>query len=164
MPAPNNLLEVAVDELRRAYDELDKDYDQVRVKALTFLGGGLALLTFLYSGKTHSGKVDLFIPHQVYGMVFYFGGLVFVLFAIALLFYTLKPVYFREPTENEEIEKLDERHRTKNSYLVFLKEEYSKCLEHNGDQYSQKQKLLNIAFFLLVTGAIILLVLKQFGG
>jgi hypothetical protein len=57
-------LSIALEEQRRVYDWISDNYEQVRVKILTILGGGLAALTFLYA----SGQ--LFIPPQVYGRIF----------------------------------------------------------------------------------------------
>lgn len=157
MAAPE-LLETAIEELRRTYDELSKDYDQVRIKILTFLGGGLALLSFLYAAG------DLFIPIELYGRIFYFTGLALTISALVILFYSLKPVQWLIPVDFKEIEKFEARKTKKDDYLVHLKEEYVTTLRKNMGKYQFKQNLLNISSNQLIIGAIILLVLKFFNG
>lgn len=152
----NDVIELAIDELRRIYDSLNHNYDQVKIKILTFLGGGFALLSFLYAGG------DLFIPNEPHGRIFYFAGLALILTAMVILFYALRPCTWYFPTEFKDLRKLD--YKDKNSFLLYVKEEYLDSLIRNGESYELKQRLLNTATYQLIIGAIILVVLNQFGG
>lgn len=64
------ILEIAIEEQRRVFDHLNAGYEQAKVKLLTFIGAGLALMTYLFS----SG--NLFVPEELYGKIFYFTGLI----------------------------------------------------------------------------------------
>ena len=64
-----SILHTAIEEQRRVYDWLTGHYQQIRIKTLTFLGGGLTAMTFLYAGG------GTFIPREIYGKIFYFLAL-----------------------------------------------------------------------------------------
>jgi hypothetical protein len=152
--ASTEIMEVAVEEQRRVYDQLASGYEQAKIKALTFLGGGLAAMTFLYSGR------DLFIPDEIYGKIFYYVGLGLVIFAISTLFMSLKRQYWEFPTEYKDLKKLE--YPNKKSYLEYVKQRYLECYEINRKAYEYKHKMLDTAFYPLVIGVTILIVLKLF--
>lgn len=150
------VLELTIEEQRRVYDWISKGYDQLRLKLLTILGGGLGALTFLYS----SG--ELFIPTtDVSGKIFYFFGLAMTLGAVGVLIVALKPLDWEFPTENKDIAELD-KFETRYDYLVYIKDRYQICYEINISAYNYKQKLFNYALYPLIFGIIILVVLKLF--
>lgn len=149
------ILMIAIQEQHRVYDWISVAYEQVRVKILTFLGGGLASLTFLYSGG------DLFIPKQVYGDIFYFAGLTMVLVALMVLVFSLKPLYWQFPTDSKDLTKI-KKYRSKLEYLEYVKESYLECYTTNISAYNYKQKLFNISLYPLIFGVIILVVIKLF--
>jgi len=151
-----DMKKLAIEELRRTYDKLDTAYDTARVKSLTFLGGGLAVMSFLYAGG------DLFIPHENYGKIFYFTGIALVVTSLGTLFHALGSVVWKLPGEFRRLDRLDFRSET--DFINYVKEEYIDCNTKNLDKYQRKQSYLNTASLQLVIGAIILLVLKNFGG
>ena len=153
---PEEVLEIAIAEQRRVYDHLCESYQHVKIKILTFLGGGLALLTFLYSDGT------TFIPPQVYGRIFYFIGLTLLVSALIMLFVAIRPTYWEVPTESVDLRKLD--YDSPKDYLNYVKERYLICWDINRKAFQTKQKLLDFAFYPLIFGAIILVVLKIFKG
>jgi hypothetical protein len=150
------ILRIAIEEQRRVYDWLCVSYEQARVKILAFLGGGLALMTFLYSDRR------LFIPHEVYGKIFYFVGLGLILGALGILFHALRAMPWEFPIETKDLKKLPTKKKVK--YLEYTKERYLICYDINIKAYETKQKYLNMAFYPLIFGAIILVVLNLFGG
>jgi hypothetical protein len=149
------VLETAITEQRRVYDWLSTGYDQAKIKVLTFFGGGLGVLTFLYS----SG--DTFIPHELYGKVFYFIGLGLMIFGLSTLVTAVQRRHWEFPTETRDLKAL--QYETKRDYLEYIRDRYVACYELNVKAYDDKHKLLDIAFYPLVFGAIILVVLKIFG-
>lgn len=145
-------LKLSIDELRRMNDELCSTYISIRNKTLAFIAGSFALLTYLYNGG------DLFIPEQLYGKILYFIGLFLCLISIGILFLALHPVVWRMPTQSKS-------YKDKRSYLgllQYIRDEYIEGIGINISHCSNKQKLLNLAFNLLVIGAILLLVIKNF--
>src|SRR5665213_315194 len=64
----DDIEQVAVDELRRKYDELCHNNDQLRLKAVAFITGELALATFLFNK-------GIPLPIIIYGVVFFIFGI-----------------------------------------------------------------------------------------
>ena|SRR5579862_8159721 len=156
------VLRVAIEEQRRFHDELTEAYHGVSVKILTLAGGGLALLTFLYSNPADP-KNPLFIPQQLYGKIIYFAALLSTLAALGLLIHGIKPTgQWEVAPETEALESLDETDEHK--YLLYVKNRYVACFKNNLKEYSFKHKYLKLSFYPLVFGAIILVVIKLFGA
>jgi hypothetical protein len=151
------VLRIAIDEQRLVAQKLHEDYYQMKTRILTYLGGGLAVLTFLYSRADGT-----FIPDETYGKIFYFAGLGMMVMAISLLLYALTPAEWEVPTENVKLELLEGDNDLE--YLAYVKLRYVACYKTNIRAYTTKQKLLNTSFFPLIFGAIILVVLNIFGG
>jgi hypothetical protein len=149
------VLVLTIQEQRRVYDWLDENYNQLRVKSLTILGGGLGALVFLYS----SG--NLFIPKSTADKIFYFSGLTMVIFAIGLLIASLRPQEWEFPTEKKDIACL-EQFETEFEHLVYTRDRYQVCYDVNIAAYDYKQKLYNLSLYPLIFGTIILVVLKLF--
>lgn len=130
----------------------------VNIKTLTLAGAGLAVLTYLY------GSGDFFIPDEVYGKIFYAIGATLLVGAVSVLLYAVKPSGKWElPTETKQsLQGLSETDKRK--YLEYVKDRYIYCYTENGRYYHSKQRLMNLSFYPLVFGAIILVVIKIFGG
>ncbi|HSW66684.1 MAG TPA: hypothetical protein VLI54_06115 [Bacillota bacterium] len=166
--APSNeVLRIAVEEQRRFHNELTSSFAATRAKILYFIGASLALLTFLYAGASnpdgHKLTVHerLFIPHDLYGLIFYFAGLTLVLYALAKLIHGAKPdSLWSVPFEQEDfitLKDTDER-----IYLEKLKNEYVKTTASNLAVHDRKSCALKDAFYPLLLGAIVLVVLRYF--
>lgn len=149
------ILEITIEEMRRVHDWLDQAYVRMKSRIITYLGGGLVALTFLYSGG------DTFIPPQVYGKIFYFVGLGLVLGALIVLFIALLPRHWEFSIEDTDLEELS--FVTKRDYVEYVKNRYMTSYKMNLNTYESNHKLLNRGFFPLIIGAIILTVLKIFG-
>lgn len=154
-PIPDEILEVTIDELRRTLDWLNAAYDTVKTKTLTFMGGGLALLTFLYANG------DIFFPHETYGRIFYIIGFASVIGALIMLFFSMLPRIWEFSIDSNDLE--DMNFEDKNHYLQYVKSNYMRAYKRNAKTYGKNHKVLNLSFFPLVLGAIILIVLKIFG-
>lgn len=148
--------ELLLEELRIIYSRLDEALSTAKTRILTFLGAGLALLSYLY------GSGSLFIPEQRYGVVLYFIGLGLVIAGMGFLLRGLRTSFWSVPLET----KLLKMHRYK-THLELLEElidEYTECLTSNIVRYEAKVSSLNSGFFSLLCGAILLLVIKNIGG
>jgi hypothetical protein len=162
LPDEKAILQLTIEELRRTYDWLDSAYVRLKTKTLTFLGAGLAVLTFLYNGG------NTFIPHETYGIIFYFGGLILLLSALALLLIALLPRHWEFSVEIPDIEAISFPSKkdfleNEQAYLEYIKNRYVTAYKMNISTYEANQKLLNLSFYPLVLGAIILTVLRMFG-
>lgn len=147
---------LTIEEIRRTLDWLEKAYASVKNKTLTFMGGGLALLTFLYSGG------NLFFPHEFYGRVFYVTGLILVLGALVMLFFSMLPRRWEFTIDRKDIQ--DMNFQDYEHYLQYVVSNYLTAYEQNLTTYNKNHKVLNLSFYPLVFGAIILVVLKIFGA
>lgn len=152
------VLKTAIEEQRRVYDELVDSKKHLDIKTLTLTGAGLALLTYLYA----SGS--LFIPEQLYGQILYVVGALLLFGAVGTLLYAVKPSgQWEFPTETDEklvnLSETDEQ-----AFLIYVKNRYIYCYKHNIKYYSKKQRLMNLSFFPLVFGGIILVGIKVLEG
>lgn len=91
------VLELALEELRIIYARLDVSQATIKLRVLTFLGAGLALLSYLFSTRG-----DLFIPSERYGKVFYFIGLGLIISAISMLLHALRPGFWAVPIADKD--------------------------------------------------------------
>ena len=169
MAASKEVLRIAIEEQRRFHDELTSSFRGLRLKILTFIGGILALLAFLYAnppaptnGHTKlTTQQRLFIPHALYGQIFYVMGFGLLIFALAKLIHGARPnSLWYVPFETDDYESLNENDETK--YLVSLKDEYVKCMKANKEEHATKSNALRDAFYPLLIGAIMLIVLRYF--
>jgi hypothetical protein len=149
------VLEIAIEEQRRADNWISHNYDNVRNKILTLLGGGLASLTFLYA----SG--DLFIPPEIYGKIFYFAALTLILFALSRLIVALQPMHWEFTIEDRDLNVIHTV-QSKLEYLKYVKERYMLVYKMNISVYELKQRLFNLSLYPLIFGVMILVVIKQF--
>jgi hypothetical protein len=157
MAVKDEVNEVVIEELRRVYDHICRDYNEASVKILAHVGGTLGLLAYLYSGG------NLFIPDQTYGRVFYATGIGLVLIPVSFLIYTLRANVWTLPISRKEIAELDNAY-TKTKFLEHTKGMYMKALDEDIPLHNRKQIMLNKLTIPLLAGATILLVLKYFGG
>ena len=150
------VLELSLDELRIIYARLDDSIATIRVRILTFLGAGLALLSFLYGGG------DLFIPPERYGKVFYFLGLGLVIASLTFLLQAVRPNPWAVPIESK-LTKLG-RYTSRREMLEMMIEEYIEAMMANIVKHEKKAQQYSTGFILLLWGGILLLVIKNIGG
>jgi len=156
-------LELAIEEQRKDYEVLQHLYQGVKNTTAIKLAASLATLTYLYastSGDTLQQR--LFIPSEPYGIIFYAFGLVLLLFGIATLLLSFaKSMQWSTAYDNEQEESLILDYE---KYLHYMRKRYLKVSRTNAATYERRFVLVSMSFLPLVLGAIILLVLKTFGG
>jgi len=146
--------EKSIEELRREDDWLNKNFSEAKNKVLTFLGGGLAILSFIFANDGFN------CPEEMYGKILYIGGLIICLIAISLLIIAVQPVSWQIPTEIKTHIRIKEKNYL--SFLKNIKETYIETIKTNSPQYEKKQKFLRIAALLLIVGSMLLLIIKNF--
>lgn len=160
------ILEFSIEEQRRFHDELTSSYRSLQLKIISFIGAALALLAFLYSGATDTSAPTaerLFIPAELYGVIFYFIGLGSLLFALAKLIHGARPNgVWTVPLDLEQLEKLELNERSETQYLTYYKDEYVKATRANLKQHAKKHEAIRDSFYPLLIGAIVLIVLRYF--
>lgn len=156
----DEILIITIDELRRTLDWLDNAYHRVKTKTLTFIGAGLAVLTFLYATGAESG--DVFFPDEAYGRIFYLIGLGFVISSMIMLFVSMLPRRWEFTIDRGDLR--DMNFEDKLHYLQYVKDNYLLAYETNLKTYEANHRILNLSFYPLVSGAIMLIVLKIFGA
>lgn len=87
------VLQATLVEQQRFHDELTHSFENIKNKIIVYIGAILTVLTFLYSGAIDTSKgvkERLFIPFELYGVVFYFFGLACILYALFVLVRAMK--------------------------------------------------------------------------
>lgn len=159
MPTPpaatqEKILQTYVDELRRKYDQLNTAYDQLRVKVLAFITGELALVAYLFA-------TDMKLPHLIYGIVFFLVGSGCIAASFVALIYSLRSSTWELPIDNVLLEEPDYSiFPNQVANLEYICKCYTSALEKNNPKYQKRAKLFDISLMLLLTGVIILLVIK----
>lgn len=162
--ADTDSLKTYIAEQQRYHDELTQANRGIRTKNGTYIGATLALLAFLYSGAVDSTKSTaerLFIPNELYGQVFYFFGLVLVLFSLGKLIHGARPngtwTVAVESKDTHLIENMSSK-----DYLIKLKNDYENARQLNVQQFEKNVTTFKDAFYPLLLGAIILIILRYF--
>lgn len=149
------VLELSLDELRIIYSRLDRAVSHLRTRIVTYLGAGLALLSWLY-------RDDLFIPDERYGKVFYFLGLGLMVSGLGALLHALKPNSWSVPIESK-LSKIS-RSNSKLILIELLVEEYVESMHSNISRYERRVPYYYTGFMQLLCGGILLLVIKSIGA
>jgi len=160
-PINDKALQLALEEQRRDYDVLHGLNESTKVRTITFLAAGLGVLAYLYTtGDTTSLKKQLFMPDEIYGVVFYAVGLLLLVGSIVCMMIALvKNREWHTAYENDQNEELLKDYK---KYILYMHKRYTKISRSNGKQYEGRRYLLNTSFLPLVIGATILLLLKTF--
>lgn len=163
-----DILKASLDEQRRFHDELTSAFRNERNKIVYFIGTILAILTFLYAGATDTTKTvaeRLFIPDELYGLIFYFAGLFSLMYALVSLIRGARPdTQWNVPSdviEESVLNKVD-RTMTEQDFLQRLVDEYEQSTSMNLKVHTKKSEAIRTSFFPLLIGAIILIVLRFF--
>jgi hypothetical protein len=157
-------LELGLEEQRRDHEVFSTLYAQAKTKNITFLAAALALLGFLYGTTPENANTlaeKLFIPQEPYGVIIYFLSLTAFLLSIGVLLFALRPQPWGTAYDNNQEDCIADDYER---YLEYMKKCYLDASAMNIASYRRKQNLLNIAFMPLLTGGILLLLLKTFGG
>lgn len=157
-------LELQLEEQRRDHDCIERLYESAKVRNITYLAAGLALLGYLYASTPESAvtlKDKLFIPDESYGVIIYALSLAIYLFALAVLLFALRPMSWSTAHDDEQEDCVTKDYV---HYLKYMRRRYLRASKINTSSYGKKQAFLNLAFPPLVLGAILLLLLKTFGG
>jgi hypothetical protein len=156
----------SIEELRRTHDEISDLYQRIRMRVLTYIGFGFALLTLLYGdgGNQPEDKAEifnrLFIPSELYGIILYFLGLFLIIVAICILFLATQSVLWRIPTDFKELKEL--KYQNFLEFLEYIRDEYIEALKINKAHCEKKQRYLDTATFPLIFGAVLLIVINYF--
>lgn len=162
------ILELALEEQRRFHDELTSAFETQKNRILYYIGAILAALTFLYSGALGSQMTmqeRLFIPPELYGMLFYFFGVACLLYALFVLTRGMWPngtwSVYTETTEKRVVGSVDPQ-LSEREYLQEMVNGYETYTNQNLRFHDKKSEATRNAFFPMLTGAIILVVLRFF--
>jgi|SRR5665213_1639469 len=154
----DDIEQVAVDELRRKYDELCHNNDQLRLKAVAFITGELALATFLFNK-------GIPLPIIIYGVVFFIFGIGCVTASFIMLLTLLKSASWHLPVNRNYIREIDgAEYPDKASFLEYIKDCYITVLDKNTPKVSKANRRFDISLLLLVVGVIMLLIIKYGQG
>ncbi len=164
MAIDKKAIKLYIEEQRLYHNELTSANIAVRNKTVTYIGATLALLAFLYAGALNTDKTTLqrlFIPEELYGKIFYFFGLFLVLYALGKLIHGSRPNGVWTVAVESKDAKLVEN-MSEEDYLVKLKDDYENTRADNIQQYNSHHTAFKDAFYPLLLGAIILIVLRYF--
>lgn len=164
MALDKETLRLYIHEQSRFHDELTSSSNGAKTKIATYIGTILALFAFLYAGALDPTKTvlqRLFIPDELYGKIFYAIGLFFLLFALGKLIHGARPNGFWS-VGYQSSDLIDVESMSETDYLIKLKNNNDEARASNIDQYNKKFVALKDAFFPMLIGAIIMIVLRYF--
>jgi ABC-type enterobactin transport system permease subunit len=145
----------AVKELHRIYDHISNTYDQLRIKALALIAGEIAVVSFIFAG-------DFKLPKVVYGIVFFGVGIGSLVAAFIVFLLTISSLNWAIPVEFKEIREI-EKYENEAKFLEYVRKDYLEAVEHCLSVVNRRVRRFDLGLYLLLFGAIILLVIK-FGG
>ena len=129
------ILKSTLAEQQRFHDELTNSFDDTKNRIVVYIGAILAILTFLYSGAIDTSKgvrERLFIPEELYGIIFYFFGLTCILYALLVLVRAMKMdtqwEVYTDTSDRRIIGSIDNR-LTKREYLQEMVNGYEDASE-----------------------------------
>jgi hypothetical protein len=162
------ILKSTLAEQQRFHDELTNSFDDTKNRIVVYIGAILAILTFLCSGAIDTSKgvrERLFIPEELYGIIFYFFGLTCILYALFVLVRAMKMdtqwEVYTDTSDRRIIGSIDNR-LTKREYLQEMVNGYEDASEKNLKSHKIKYLAVQNAFLPMIAGAIILVVLRFF--
>ena len=150
-------LKFRIEELRRVDDQLNATFDQLRFKSLAMIAGELALSPFIFSTDR------LHIPHEYYGCIFFFLGILFYVVSFGLLLWTIAATDWTTPGDGRSSGEIKVDYPTLLKYLEWIVEDYLKVIGNNSPLVGKRARRFNWSLYLLAVGGIMLLVIK-FGG
>ena len=129
------ILKSTLAEQQRFHDELTNSFDDTKNRIVVYIGAILAILTFLYSGAIDTSKgvrERLFIPEELYGIIFYFFGLTCILYVFFVLVCAMKMdtqwEVYTDTSDRRIIGSIDNR-LTKREYLQEMVNGYEDASE-----------------------------------
>ena len=163
-----HILSTTLDEQRRFHDEITKSFDNIKSKIILYIGAILAVMTFLYSSALDGGKTTqerLFIPKELYGVLFYFFGLMCLIYALSVLIRAMRMdtqwEVYTETAERHVVGGVDEK-LAHQEYLQEMVNGYETAISKNLRSHRIKSVAIQTAFSPMIAGAIILVVLRLF--
>lgn len=148
----------------RFHDELTAEKNRIKTKNYTYIAAIFTFFAFIYSSALNDSKPvqdRLFIPDELYGIIFYAAGLFFLMYALGKLIHGARPygVWYvgYESEDAEAVETMSE-----DDYMVKLKNDNETAHERNIAQYNKHYIAVKDSFYPMVIGAIVLVVLRYF--
>ncbi len=157
------ILNIALGELRRVHEHVSNSYDQLRIKALGMIAGEVAIVTFILAANDNS-KIKI---NTVADGIFLGLGIAALLSAAALLISSITSGDWYIPGDMDEIEQIDNgvdnRYDNVEKLLLFLRKDYLEGTRQCIKIVTRRARRVNWGLYMLLSGSIILLVLK-YGG
>jgi len=148
-------LTVVIPHLQHLYDSMSQSLDNVRTRSLTFLGGEIAIISFLFTTGSFSNA------QGILNIAFLCLGVVLLLTAFFLLLWILQPSSWGYPPDTKDTRDLTDRFcGSKLKYLRYMKSEYEEFIRCGVKAINLRSALFAWAIRALSAGILILLVLK----
>lgn len=143
-------------EMRRTFDHISNIYDQLRVKALAFIAGEVAIVTFLFA-------TEVKYPNVLYGQILYLAAIGAMALAFGLLLWTVSAVPWKIPCDFNFHKTTKENHINELGITRYIHDEYVKVLEYCLPLVSKRARRFNYTIYLL-SGGVIMVLLIKYGG
>lgn len=148
-------IKLVIDDLRRLFDEISRNYTSLKSRALGVLAGEVALVTFLFSGE------DIALKYLTDAeKVFFAFGTIALLTSFGLLLWIVSTRQWMVPLDLKESRKLYARYDSELDWLEDIKEDYENCTGYILDVVKKRSAAFNKTLIILSCGIIIMLVLK----
>jgi hypothetical protein len=146
---------IVLEDLRRLFDEISRNYNQLKTRALGLIAGEVALVSFVFSGNgINVTKLS------VTEIVFFGIGAVLLAVSFALFLWIVSTHQWEVPLDLKESKKLYRRFSSKLDWLENIKEDYENCIERCLRKTRSRSAAFNKALMTLSCGIIIMLVIR----
>src|SRR6266404_7417319 len=157
------LLELGVEELRRAYDHISRSFEQLRTKALALIAGEVAIVSFIFSSnQPRNGILGHSVP--IYGIVMFGIGIALLVIAGLIFLYVSSTSHWSHPPDEKDMVNLHKNFNNRTEFLEQLRLEYITAIPECIKKISPRARRFMVGVYMLVIGIFILLLIKYCGG
>ncbi|HMH70617.1 MAG TPA: hypothetical protein VK502_04405 [Candidatus Saccharimonadales bacterium] len=150
------IVNINLTEMRRTFDHISNIYDQMRLKALGFIAGEIAIVTFLFSASVK-------FPDVLYGQIIFLTAVIMLCVAFGLLMWTISTVGWRIPCDFEGHKKTIRKYPSELALLECIHDDYIGAINDANTVVTKRARRFNWTIYLLSAGVIIILLVK-YGG
>jgi hypothetical protein len=152
------LLTLAIDELRRHYDNVNDSFNHLRTKALALLVGEVAIITFIFSSP------GLVMPKIVYGIIFLATGVALLIISFVLFLAVLSSASWCHPPDTNITKRLQKFFDSPVEFLIYMKDDYEDCIVKCIGIVGIRSSRFMWAVYAFSIGTLMLVVIKYGGG
>lgn len=158
-------LESGLNELRNIHNAIGSSYDSMKTKALALLAGEIGIVTFLFANSSNTQATPVQSAISISNAVFYIISFFLLSAAFLLFIHVISPGQWKIPPESHVIKHMREWfNNDKEKFILYLHDEYQEAISICNSKLSAKAKRFVYGIYLLVSGILLLVLLKYGKG